>query len=340
MAAMKTTAAVRSASHRAFLTLAVLALAGAVTVSNVQPRLDATGAILDVADGNLLQHDGLFYLYGVRYQPCPVSQQSNCYNPCGYYNNTFAVYVSSDLVKWELGASTVLPAMDVGPLNSSSTVYFSPFVVFNAATQLFVMWFQYAFKQRAVAAASSPLGPFTIVAMPNATGLPPRLVSGSSVYLWVDARDHQAYMLLNIILRGQETGNSMFVARLSLDYTRAVEVAPVDWDCLPAVRGSKRVRVRVCVGGLRAIVPQLKWSADGCCVQGHSDPVGNNSACFQEGGGIFNVGDDWFVLGGNGCCFCALGADTKVPVGGWACATPSRWVAVCRRYDAVGLVCA
>lgn len=244
-----------------------------------------------VSDGNLLHHNGVFYLYGVRYQPCPVSQQADCYNPCGYYNNSFVVYYSKTLAQdsWRLGSASLLPAMDVpgGPLSSQTTVYFSPFVVFCAATQRFVMWFQYAFKQRAVAVSHSPFGPFTVSRFPNATGLPPFLVNGSSVYLWVDdigsdsGAGGTAYMLINLILRGSERGASQWIGRLASDYETVVDVAPVEWSCTPPAQ---------------------------------SDPVGSNSVCFQEGGGLFKdaATRTWFVLGGNGCCFCAGGSDSKV----------------------------
>jgi hypothetical protein len=138
------------------------------------------------------------------YQPCPVVQQATCYDPCGYYNNrchrvapaadrttpptpsnpscSFVVWMSDDLVTWSVGSEALLPAMQPpSPLASSTVVYFSPFVVFNRATGMFVMWFQMYvavaarrtlphppifhpllmyFAERAVAVSSSPLGPF------------------------------------------------------------------------------------------------------------------------------------------------------------------------------------
>ncbi len=53
-----------------FLTIAALvfhaAAARAVTISNDIPRYDTSGSILPISDGNLLQHEGIFYLYGVK----------------------------------------------------------------------------------------------------------------------------------------------------------------------------------------------------------------------------------------------------------------------------------
>lgn len=245
-----------------------------VRISNVLPRTTLAGDAVEVADGNLLYHEGLFYLYGVRYQPCPVAMQSTCYNPCGYYNNSFAVYTSPDLSQdsWTLGSASLVPVMDEpgGPFSSASVVYFSPFVVFCQRTNLFVMWLQFAFKQRAVATSASPLGPFEFARMPNATGLPDYLVNGSSVYLWVDeGGSGEAWMLINVILRGNETGSSQFVGRLTDDFLNVdpTSIAPVAWDCEPPAQ---------------------------------SNPVGINSKCFQEGGGLFkSAAGTWFVLGGS-----------------------------------------
>ena len=281
-------------------------------IHNNLPRRDVNGNILHVADGSLVEHEGMFYLYGVVYQPCPVSEQPKCYADCGYYNNTFAVYVSKNLTSWELGSDSVLPLVHSdGPLNSNATVYFSPFVIFNKKTSKFVMWMQYKFSQKAVATSDHPLGPFVMKHFPNATGIPMDLMKGSSVYVWKERtmkqltggggddteenenqdRDHlagkeeKAYMVFNIILKQNETSSAMFVSELSDDYTTVLSPTPVHWNCEPTA---------------------------------HSDPIGRNSRCFQEGGGIFQHYDHsinktlWIVMAGNGCCFCALGGDTKV----------------------------
>ena len=61
-----------------------------VTISNVEPRRDVTGAIVDAHDGNLLFADGRYYLYGTAYG-----------KTAGYsINNRFRVYSSPDLEHW------------------------------------------------------------------------------------------------------------------------------------------------------------------------------------------------------------------------------------------------
>jgi hypothetical protein len=41
-------------------------LARVTTISNDTPRYDVAGNIVPISDGNLLQHQGVFYLYGVK----------------------------------------------------------------------------------------------------------------------------------------------------------------------------------------------------------------------------------------------------------------------------------
>ena len=68
-----------------------------VTISNSQPRRDTTGAILEAGDGSLHKFGDRWYLYGTRYLPCPISDQSCCYEwcgpvwMCGWRNMTFSV---------------------------------------------------------------------------------------------------------------------------------------------------------------------------------------------------------------------------------------------------------
>lgn len=62
-----------------------------ITIDNANPRVDVDGNILRVQDGALAWFRDRYYLYGARYQCCPVSEQPACYQPCGWVNATFAV---------------------------------------------------------------------------------------------------------------------------------------------------------------------------------------------------------------------------------------------------------
>ena len=99
-----------------------------ITIHNDSPRLDDTGAIMWLQDGCLANFNGLFYLYGARYQCCPVDEQPACYNPCGWRNTTFAVYSSPDLEVWHLESDSIFPVMEnpASPYFNRNTAYFEP----------------------------------------------------------------------------------------------------------------------------------------------------------------------------------------------------------------------
>ena len=49
------------------------------TISNDTPRFDISGNIVPISDGNLLQHQGVYYLYGVKYAgACIAAKSKQC----------------------------------------------------------------------------------------------------------------------------------------------------------------------------------------------------------------------------------------------------------------------
>src|SRR5690349_19367894 len=80
-----------------------------ITLSNVEPRFDIDGKYVNAHDGTLVEFAGVFYLYGTVYEDC-VQHGPVCDGVCGYFNNTFAVYSSHDLLTWTLLNDNVLPA--------------------------------------------------------------------------------------------------------------------------------------------------------------------------------------------------------------------------------------
>ena len=120
-----------------------------VTISNVEPRRDVTGAIVDAHDGNLLFAKNRYYLYGTAYD-----------NTAGYsINNRFRVYSSPDLEHWTFEGELLKAPPD--------GVYYNPSVVYNARTRKYVLWYNWYPKlwagQVGVAESDTPIGPFTIV---------------------------------------------------------------------------------------------------------------------------------------------------------------------------------
>lgn len=120
------------------------------TISNVQPRLDVKGQIVDAHGGCLQFFNGLFYLYGNALGTNKNDTFTNC---------PFSVYSSPNLADWKL-EGTLLKDMPKG-------FYYRPYVVFNPKTKKYVLWYNW-YKtlwkgQDGVAVSDSPTGPFTIV---------------------------------------------------------------------------------------------------------------------------------------------------------------------------------
>ena len=161
-----------------------------VHISNVKPRLDQHGRVVNANMGSLLRYRGIFYLYGIHFPPCPLPPAPTRACPKNVYNcfdgNTIAVYSSPDLQAWTLASDDVLPAMKTGPDNNSHHAYFEPYVVCksqlplrlfpplfsrrsrctdNNRTQMFVMVYDNtsAGGMMPTATSSSPAGPFTPV---------------------------------------------------------------------------------------------------------------------------------------------------------------------------------
>jgi len=120
-----------------------------ILIDNIAPRHDVTGQIVDAHAGCLQCFNGYYYLYGSRFGtnydptvPCP-----------------FSVYSSPNLKDWT----------DEGNLlkDPPKGVYYRPYVVFNARTKKYVLWYNW-YKtlwngSAGVAVSESPTGPFVIV---------------------------------------------------------------------------------------------------------------------------------------------------------------------------------
>lgn len=120
-----------------------------VKIDNASPRRDVTGKIIDAHDGCLQFFDGKFYLYGTAYGTNDGYGTSNRYR----------VYTSPDLGEWTL-VGDLLTNQPVG-------VYYRPYVVFNASTRKYVLWYNWYPKgwagQEGIAVSDAPTGPFQIV---------------------------------------------------------------------------------------------------------------------------------------------------------------------------------
>jgi hypothetical protein len=116
-----------------------------VAISNVQPRRDLHGEILDAHDGVLEYFEGQYYLYGTRYGNTDGLQTTNRY----------VCYSSRDLTNWNPHGEIL---KDPPP-----RMYFRPYVKFNPKTRKYVLWYNVGGENKdGVATADQPEGPFTI----------------------------------------------------------------------------------------------------------------------------------------------------------------------------------
>jgi len=114
-------------------------------ISNVEPRRDTQGEIVDAHDGCLEYFEGRFYLYGVRFG------KGN-----GFGNsNRYVCYSSRDLKVWTPHGEMV-KELDAAPRTFSQC-----YVKFNQQTGKYVMWYNAA-GQNGVAVAERPEGPFIL----------------------------------------------------------------------------------------------------------------------------------------------------------------------------------
>jgi Glycosyl hydrolases family 43 len=120
------------------------------TISNTEPRRDATGQIIDAHRGCLQLFNGVFYLYGTAFGTNQDGAAKGL---------SFVVYCSPDLRNWTYEGKMLK--------DPPEGIYARAFVVFNPRTQRYVMWYSWFQKmwdgQAGVAVSDSPTGPFVIV---------------------------------------------------------------------------------------------------------------------------------------------------------------------------------
>lgn len=267
------------------LSLACPALSSTTTISNVIPRRDTTGAIINAHAGGIYNFSGVFYLIGEHYRYCAHAGANKTRDPlavgdcemCGHTGTTFALYTSTDLSKWTLNSTNVIPNK---PGGQGANLY-TPVLAYNAKFTYYIMLFQCSGGcsdgQLQVSTASTPAGPFT----PRGAVLPssdPRAGS-SQGGIWVDESTGIGYLIFNSIGNGKQNGQ--WIVELDETY---LHITNKSAQILHAATGSE--------GG---------W---------------------LEGGGIFKRGSLYYYMAGSGCCYCAGGGGAMVfvatqPLGPW-----------------------
>lgn len=167
-----------------------------VTISNLRPRTDTDGQIVDAHDGRITQFNGVFYWYGTAYG-----------NTSGFLkSNFYQAYSSTDLTSWKKERPLLK--------NAPSGVYYRPHVVYNANTKKYILWYNWYAQlwdgKFGVAVSATPTGPFKIV---NSDVKVFNSADGVGDFgLFVDD-DGTAYLAYNTI-----NGHRGSVEKLSADY--------------------------------------------------------------------------------------------------------------------------
>ena len=196
------------------------AWAAPVTISNVVPRRDTDGAILDAHDSKVVFKDGLYHWFAASYGNCTEpAGNSGCASvaigACGFRtDHNVTLYTSTDLATWT-NAGVVFGAAGLLPPNS---VLFAPKTVFNAQTGQWVMWFNYitnTFSQSfyGVATSDKASGPFTIVNKNVAL----RYQDNGDENIFVDD-DGTGYVIYTTL----SAGHAMSIERLSPNMTTSL----------------------------------------------------------------------------------------------------------------------
>ena len=260
-----------------------------VNISNVEPRRDVTGELMDVHDGNVIQFEagGKFYWLGMGYRNCtekdgwiPPLQCPGIYSKfggCGFReDHAVNLYSSPNLVDWTLEGD-VLPDGGVRPAG----IYFRPKIIRNNRTGEYVLWINrlppassplsaYPHAMFLVFTAPAPTGPFKLVS--NATtGASVKVSGGGDFTLFKEADDSAAYIAYDA------WGNSHTVV-------------------------------------IEQLTPDFHDST--------GNGTGKLSPSSHEAPILFRRGAWYYLMYGHTCCFCKGGAGSSVkvaphPLGPW-----------------------
>eukprot|EP00041_Stephanoeca_diplocostata_P012805 m.215447 g.215447 ORF g.215447 m.215447 type:complete len:427 (+) comp19097_c0_seq3:50-1330(+) len=150
-----------------------------VTVSNVQPKLDIHGNIVNAHDGTYRYFEGYYWYHGAEYGLCNEPAKRGCDQTpgrdgppypapghCGFQaDHNVSIYRSKDLTSgsWEFMGRAVHCATDV----PNCGILYRPHLVHNPNTNLYVLFVNFVSKTHsyggnAVFTAPTPAGPFTL----------------------------------------------------------------------------------------------------------------------------------------------------------------------------------
>lgn len=264
----------------------VVAAATSVTISNVNPRTNVTGHIIDAHDGTYNQWTpgGDWYYYAMGYGTCQQGGDM-CHSPCGYGYSWIGIWKSPNMQNgtWELVREARDSTWPAG-------IYFRVHTVYNKKTAKYVMWANNngVSHSYSVGTSSSPEGPFTFVRSVDAGR-----GSGGDFDIFVDD-DESAFLIYT-----EKGSHSMAIERLADDYLSSAAAQPgTDGSFLAAINAS---------------------DPDPPASNVSSGVIGNE---FVEAPAMFKRKGVYYALFDNCCCFCGHGSGIGVytaaqPLGPW-----------------------
>jgi hypothetical protein len=187
-------------------------------LQNQITQFDINGDKIDAHDGKIMQVGKTFYLYGTSYG-CGFSWHSDSTSPfCG-----FVSYSTQDLVNWTPHGLLFDPNQSPWPSicngNSNGGGCFEPKMVYNEATQKYLLWF-FGYAESGTKSAlfvmtcASPTGGCTNPKIPTLHACPNFNCNMSDHNIFVDDDPAQtAYIVYNNYPQG------IYVEQLSSDYT-------------------------------------------------------------------------------------------------------------------------
>lgn len=89
----------------------LLLVPNVLSIDNTKPRIDTTGQLMDVHDGNVIKYNNTYYWYGMGYTNCTLETgiipPYNCpgiylkFGHCGFRtDHAINLYTSPDLENW------------------------------------------------------------------------------------------------------------------------------------------------------------------------------------------------------------------------------------------------
>ena len=256
-------------------------------IDNTKPRRDVYGELMDVHDGNVLEHEGVWYMFGMGYTDCQLETglipPRNCpgiyleFGHCGFRtDHAVNLYSSPDLEQWTF-VTDILP---VGARPDG--IYFRPKVVYNEQTGEWVLWINhlppalsplisYPDARLLVATSPSPAGPYTVVTEKANI----EISGGGDFGVMVDPNDQNGTAYIAYDAWGNN--HAVVVERLTPDYH----------DSYGAEASSGRI-----------------------------SPINNEAPILFERRGWY------YLLYGHTCCFCEAGSGAELwvaahPLGPW-----------------------